>query len=165
MFRIFFEHVLSQRCITSGGSVAPPQKYVRLPCCYHMVLNWKIHRCVGLCFQVAWQPIKPFNTVFYTTHTSQKTATFRIYFRTCTVTEMRDKWWQCGSTSEVRMTTMLYHTVLNWKVHRWICFKWHDNQLNFFILYFILAVRLHWLRAGRPGDRGSIPGGGKGFFL
>jgi len=22
-----------------------------------------------------------------------------------------------------------------------------------------------WLRAGRPGDRGSIPGGGKGFFL
>jgi hypothetical protein len=22
-----------------------------------------------------------------------------------------------------------------------------------------------WLRAGRPGDRGSIPGGGRGFFL
>jgi hypothetical protein len=22
-----------------------------------------------------------------------------------------------------------------------------------------------WLRAGRPGDRGSIPGGGKGFLL
>jgi hypothetical protein len=22
-----------------------------------------------------------------------------------------------------------------------------------------------WLRAGRPGDRGSIPGRGKGFFL
>jgi len=22
-----------------------------------------------------------------------------------------------------------------------------------------------WLRSGRPGDRGSIPGRGKGFFL
>jgi hypothetical protein len=27
------------------------------------------------------------------------------------------------------------------------------------------AVYSVWLRTGRPGDRGSIPGRGKGFFL
>jgi hypothetical protein len=28
----------------------------------------------------------------------------------------------------------------------------------------ILLARIVWLRTGRPGDRGSIPGRGKGFF-
>jgi hypothetical protein len=38
------------------------------------------------------------------------------------------------------------------------------NILWVYILEFGL-VSFHLLRAGRPGDRGSIPGRGKGFFL
>jgi hypothetical protein len=106
MFRIFFEHVLSQICITSGGSVAPPQKYVRLPCYYHMVLNWKIHRSVGLCFQVAWQPIKTYNSIFYTTHITNDSHVSHI-FRTRSITDMYNKWRQCRSTPEVRTAPML----------------------------------------------------------
>jgi hypothetical protein len=32
-------------------------------------------------------------------------------------------------------------------------------------VYWCALVLAVWLRAGRPGDRGSIPGSGKGFFL
>jgi hypothetical protein len=31
--------------------------------------------------------------------------------------------------------------------------------------YFCVVTCNDWLRAGRPGDRGSIPGRGKRFFL
>jgi hypothetical protein len=33
------------------------------------------------------------------------------------------------------------------------------------LLVYKLSQYSVWLRAGQPGDRGSIPGGGKGFFL
>jgi hypothetical protein len=49
----------------------------------------------------------------------------------------------------------------------------HDVYYSYNIVMAIKAVkssgnyiyRLLWLRAGRPGDRGSIPGGAKDFFL
>jgi hypothetical protein len=64
-----------------------------------------------------------------------------------------------------------------------ISFSWSDHTVN--ILWRVQIMKLHmrlfssllfvepgylsqysvWLRAGRPGDRGSIPGGGRGFFL
>jgi hypothetical protein len=52
------------------------------------------------------------------------------------------------------------------------------NILNFLLQHFVSHTTLPckvtfcepsqysvWLRAGRPGDRGSIPGKGEGFFL
>jgi hypothetical protein len=41
----------------------------------------------------------------------------------------------------------------------------HYATMAYVMLYWKLRQYSVWLRAGRPGDRGSIPGRGKGFLL
>jgi hypothetical protein len=46
-----------------------------------------------------------------------------------------------------------------------LSFLYYKCALHFYPQYVMSAQYSVWLQAGRPGDRGSIPGEVKGFFL